>query len=159
MSTVGDRFPERARREYVERHLNPGEVLYLFCPFTTPPKNKYLVLACATPRPLLFMINTSIHRFIASRPALRRCQVALSATEYGFMEHDSFIDCAEVIDYFDRAAITGQILAHVARLRGELAPSTKGRIIQAVRDARTISARHKKLITGALKGRRGTPQR
>ena len=81
MGRLGDRFPERARREYVESHLDPGEVLYLFCPFTSPPKDKYLVLACAKPRPLLFMVNSTIHPFIASRPALRRCQVALSATE------------------------------------------------------------------------------
>ena len=88
--------------------------------------------------------------FIASRPDLRRCQVALSATEYEFLDDDSFINCAEITDYFDNAAITGEILADVGRLRGNLSQAKRGQVIEAVQDAKTVSRRHKALITDAL---------
>jgi len=98
MGILGDLFPEHERQKYIGRHLEPGQVLFLFCKFTNPQKEKYLVVACTGKRPLLFVINSRIHPFIEKQPVLLKCQVKLSASDYDFLDHDSFVDCSKVID-------------------------------------------------------------
>jgi hypothetical protein len=44
MDRLGDVFPEHEKQAHLDRQLTAGRVLYLFCEFTDPPKEKYLVL-------------------------------------------------------------------------------------------------------------------
>lgn len=104
MATLGDYFPQKEKEQYIDEHLQPGQILYLFCDFTTPPKEKYLVLACPGQNPLLFMINSEIHPFITARPELSKCQIKLDASEYE-LDHDSYINCSKVIDEFSEEDI------------------------------------------------------
>jgi hypothetical protein len=150
MGRLGNLFSEADKHDYVDRHLRPGQVLYLFCQFTNPPKEKYVVLTCVGPTPLLLVINSRISPFIEHRPELLRCQVRLSASDYDFLDHDSFADCSKVIDSLDETNIRGQVLADLGRAVGELTQATKREIIKAVQDAKTISNHHKKLIIDAL---------
>jgi len=46
MGNLGAFFPPDARDDFVSRHLRPGQVLYLDCHFTAPPKEKYLFRPC-----------------------------------------------------------------------------------------------------------------
>ena len=153
MSKLGDSFPRAERDEYVVRHLRPAQILHLFCEFVSPQKDKYLLLAHVADRPLLFAINSRIPVFVERSPDLRASQIKMSASLHDFLEHDSFINCAEVIRYFSLAEVREQLLNDVGRIKGELAAATTKRVIQAVGDAKTISARHKKLIIASLKQR------
>jgi hypothetical protein len=150
MGRLGNLFSEADKHDYVDRHLRPGQVLYLFCQFTNPPKEKYVVLTYAGPTPLLLVINSRISPFIEHRPELRRCQVKLNASDYDFLDHDSFADCSKVIDSLDKTNIREQVLADLGRAVGELTQATKREIIKAVQDAKTISNHHKRLIIDAL---------
>jgi hypothetical protein len=153
MGRLGNHFPKGARQEHVSRNLKPGQVLYLFCDFTNPPKDKYVVLVCAEERPLFFLINSRINDFVRKRPALFRCQVALSVADYGFLDHDSFADCSKVLDSFGKQDLEQQLLStSVARIKGELNGKTKEQIARVVQKAKTISPKHKALIVRALKG-------
>ena len=151
MGRLGDFFPEHERQEYAGRHLRPGQVLYLFCGFTNPPKDKYLVLAHPGARSLVFVVNSQIHPFIANRGHLLGCQVRLNDSEYDFLDHDSYVNCSEVIDYLTDREIREQISADVSRVKGELSASTKRKIVRVVQEAKTISPRHKRLIVDSLK--------
>ena len=151
MPSLGDFLPQLDKEEYIGRHLKPGQVLYLFSQFTRPPKEKYLVLACPGSTSLLFVINSRIHPFIAKRPELNQAQIKLSVSNYPFLEHDSFINCSEVIDAFDETDIKNQLLSDLGRIKGELNVDTKQAIIQVVQKAKTISKQHKTLIINALK--------
>jgi len=151
MGNLGDYFPEQEKHKHIDRQLQPGQVLYLFCRFTTPPKDKYLSLLHLEKRPLLFIINSKIPQFIAERPSMLKSQVKLCSTDYDFLEHDSYINCAEVRDDFDELEIRNQILVDVGRIRGELNPITKREIIEVVKDSKTISKYHMKLIIDSLK--------
>jgi len=153
VGTLGDRFPEHEKQAYVDRHLRPGQVLYLYCDFTTPPKGKYVILACpdVRPRPLLFIINSLISPYIQRHPELLNCQVLLAALDHPFLAHDSYINCSNVVDYFDYSEIRAQLVNDVGRIRGELSPIATRDVIQVVRAARTISPHHKKLIVQSLK--------
>ncbi len=64
MGKLGDHFPPEQKQGYIDRHLVAGQVLYLFCHFTEPPKEKYLVLVCAGTEPLLFVVNSSVPPFV-----------------------------------------------------------------------------------------------
>lgn len=90
MTSLGDYFPEEDKEKYVDRGLKPGQVLYLFCGFTQPPKDKYLLLLCCTDPPMVFVINSQIPRFVKARPELLSSQVQLSPADYPFLDHDSF---------------------------------------------------------------------
>jgi len=150
MSKLGDYFPPEHKQRFVEQHLKPGQVLYLFCEFTTPAKEKYLVLACPGGQPLLFIMNSAIHPFIERRPELRRCQVLLRAAEYDFLDHDSYINCSQVVDVLTEAEILHQISTDIRRIQGELTERTKRAIIRVVGSAKTIDKRTKRRIIHAL---------
>lgn len=147
---LGDFFPQADKEDYLNRRLKPGQVVYLFSRFTNPAKEKYLVIAYYGPRPLLFTINSRIHPFIARRPELNKCQVKVRAADYDFLDHDSYIDCSQVIDVFDEDEIRQQLLGELSRIKGQLTQMTRREIIRVVQSARTISAHHKRLIIEAL---------
>ncbi len=131
--------------------LVPGQVLYLFCDFTFPPKEKYALVAAVEPTPLLFLINSTIAAFIQRRAELAACQVALSAIDYDFLSHDSFIDCSRVFGCMTRVEIMGQLGDDVSRVKGTLTQAASKAVLCAVAMARTISAAHKRAIQQALK--------
>ena len=150
MVTIADFLDPESRQEYVSGKLAPGRVLYLFSRFSNPAKDKYLVLVCLGPHALLLVINSRISQYVDQRQHLLSCQVSLRATDYGFLDHDSYIDCSKVITDFHEQTIRDQLLADTSRIKGELGPITKGLVLQAIRSARTISPLHKELIRNAF---------
>ena len=153
MSALGDSFPEHDRYEYAKRHFLPGQILYLWCDFTNPPKDKFLLLVCTEERPLLFIINSRINEYLEKRPELFACQITLEAREYDFLSHDSFLDCSNVVDVMDRDDIIGQIASNPIKAKGKLNSATREEVIKVVEKALTISPYHKKLILRSLSSR------
>lgn len=146
---LGDSFPETDRRRYVEEQLAPGTVLYLWCEFTKPAKEKYVALACVEPL-LLFVVNSSISSFIENRPDRRKCQVSVNACDYEFLQYDSFLDCSQVIAGVKLDEIIGELVDQPSRIKGVLERSTIQHIIDVVPNAKTISNAHKTAIQEAL---------
>ena len=145
----GDIFPETDRCRYVEERFVPGAVLYLWCEFTEPAKEKYVVIACAEPL-LLFVVNSCMSFLTENRPYLRKCQIGVNACDYKFLQHNSFIDCSEVIASVELDELTDQLVDQTSRIKGILERSTIEQIIDAVRNAETISNAHKAAIEQAL---------
>lgn len=152
MLQLGDLLSDDDRQDYIDRHLKPGQVLYLFSTFTDPPKDKFLVLVHQDGQPLLFVINSRVSAYIQNRPALLPSQIPLKVSDYPFLDHDSVLNCGEVIIEFDEAGIRQQVEAEVGRLRGELNATTKADIIGVVQVAKTLSPNDKRLIIEALQG-------
>jgi hypothetical protein len=150
MPRLGDRFPEGARRAYINERLVPGAVLRLYCQFIDPPKEKYLILACVDPESLLFFVNSEVHPFIQSRPDLAKCQVALRASDCGFLDHDSFADCSHVIRLSHDEDILTELLNNTAGIVDQLPRHVMDDILRVVRMARTIAAADKRAIEAAL---------
>jgi hypothetical protein len=151
--SLGDFFPQEDKRQSIKRQFVPGQVLYLFCSFTTPqPKNKFLFVACVNPRPLLFVINSQINDFISNRPHLRRCQVSIKSGDYKFLTHDSFINCTEAKDDFDYSDIEIQLLNDMTRIRGPLSQPCVDEIIEAVKLTKALAPRYKAWILASLHG-------
>jgi hypothetical protein len=149
--SLGDFFPVAEQQRFVDGCLKAGAVLYLRCDFTDPPKDKYILVACVTDPPKLFLINSEIPRFVAKRPKQKASQVKLKASDYSFLQRDSYVNCAEVVDVFDEDAIRNQLMSQVSRCKGEITQNTKNAVIAAVKRTRQISDYDKELITAALR--------
>lgn len=149
MTVLGDFFPGDDVRDHIERQLTPGRVLYLWCNFIDPPKNKYVVLLWKRKNCLLFMINSNIVRFIQADEHLRSLQIKLKVTEYGFLDYDSWINCMDVKS-IALEEIQKQLMQDVSRIKDELTLETREQVRMVVGTAQTISPLHKKLIMSSL---------
>ena len=138
------------RRDYALSALAPGHVLYLHVEFTRPPKDKYLVILCRGSRPLLFLINSRIPALSQTTAELRACQVRLTPTQNDFLDHESYLDCSDLIDGMRESDIVAQLIADPSRVCGKLTDETKRQLISIVRRARTLSKFHKDKILAAL---------
>jgi len=69
------------------------------CRHTTPPKGKYVAIVCLNPNPYGFLINSEISQFIQNKPAMLSSQVAIAAERYGFLDHHSYINCAQLFSF------------------------------------------------------------
>ena len=152
MGKLGDFLTDEQKKAYIDTNLIPGKVLYLFCKFTSPPKDKYIVLAYSNSksRPLCFFINSNIRDFLKKRIHLLDCQVKINRSDYSFLDHNSYIDCSNVI-YFDKTYVKTQLLTNLNRIKGDLDLKTRNEIISVVDNAKTVSPKHKLLIINALK--------
>jgi hypothetical protein len=58
--TLAGSFPQAEREESFKRQFLPGVLIRLFCPFTTPQKEKRLLIVGSTAPPSFFVINSEI---------------------------------------------------------------------------------------------------
>jgi len=104
------------------------------------PKDKYVAIVCVNPCCVGFLINTEIHPFILNKPELSQCHVKISAVNYKFLDHDSYVDCNEPYEFRKR-----ELKEYIKPISAE----TKSEIIKAVRDSIRIAPRYQKMILGS----------
>jgi hypothetical protein len=148
---LGNGIPAHERQAAYASSLTPGGILHRHCEFTNPPKPKFLVLVgvdegfC-----LLLVINTRPPRKVQNTPSLLQCQVLLSASEYTFLDHDSFLDCAEVIDSVPVTSVAAELALGRAQVRQGLSAASRAQVVEAVLQAHTVSDWHKTIVVEAL---------
>jgi hypothetical protein len=147
---IGDAFPLDQRRTYFLECFKPGFVFYLYCDFTIPPKEKYLLLVCVDSEPLFLIINSEINSFYRSRPHLRDCQVSIPVQSHDFLDHDSFIDCVKVIRGLTQVSVQEQVLTSMMRIKGRIDSTCKEAVMTAITRSRSIEPRFKELILTAM---------
>ena len=98
MARLGDRFPAENRRAFAETKLVPGCSVRIDVKFPETTKPKFLVLvADDDPDYCLFIVNSTIHPFIAARPHLLKCQVKIDVSGHGFLKRDSYLACDKLL--------------------------------------------------------------
>jgi len=107
------------------------------CRHTNPPKDKFIVIVCIDVECMGFLINSTISAFILKKPYMAECQVALSKSDYGFLFHDSYLDCAQIYAFKYAELIVGLGLVN---------DKTKAEIKTVVSKAKTIEKRYQELI-------------
>jgi len=150
MITFGEFLPEEQRLSFIERHLVPGQILYILTKFPQIQKNKYLLIVCDNGSVASFVINSKIHKFKAKNENLRDCQVCIKNSDYNFLDRDSYVDCTKV-HIVERENIVTQILNDTSRVKGPIDVTTKEQIVKAVNKARTLTPEQKVMILEALK--------
>lgn len=149
---LGDSFPRDYMAEFSrQRGISPGDVLYLHCDFTTPPKIKFMVVVCCEPL-LVLLINSEINEFIKQNKAMLDCQVGIAQQDHDFLDWDSFINCIEAHAAFELDSIKNKIADDYGGvLKGRIADNCMAQVRLAVTLSKTMVKRHKKAILEALK--------
>jgi hypothetical protein len=135
---LGGHFPEAERLASVRRQLTPWRVIRLFCHFTSPPKEKLLVVARVAAEVHVFVVNSAIPRFIRARPDMLQCQVELRKARHGFLRSDSFLDCTRVYS-IPAQEIERHLIADMRRVRGEVGQGDRSAVIEAIRESRFLA--------------------
>jgi hypothetical protein len=80
-------------------NLKKGTVIKMFIPTTKPPKEKCFIVVGANLSSISLAtcyINSKINTNVLNTPELVQLQVVLSANNYDFLSHDSFVDCSQL---------------------------------------------------------------
>ncbi|ELE9247760.1 hypothetical protein KKZ75_16305 [Enterobacter hormaechei subsp. xiangfangensis] len=148
---LGDSFPPEFMASFSrDRGISPGDVLYLYCEFTTPPKVKFMVVVCCEPL-LVLLINSEVNPFIQRNASMMACQVAVNQKDHDFLDWDSFVNCIEAHAAFDLEVIKEQIATDYGGiLKGRITDPCMQQVRNAVNVSKTMVTRHKKAILSAL---------
>jgi len=141
---LGDSFPDNKKRDYVDRSLVPGMILRLFCPFTSPPKYKFILLLSMNPEPVFFIINTKPNRFVLRK--FPDQQIPVIQRDYTFLTHDSYIECSTPRSDFTAEDMRAKVLADVGRIKGMLTEADRAAVVVAIKRNRTIETRQKRRL-------------
>jgi len=128
--------------------LHIGAILHLYCSFTKPPKEKFLVVVCLDPKPLLVFINSKINALVQRNPDLAQCQIQIDAESHPFLNYDSYVDCSDVCSF------TSDHLEEQAKaqFKGTVSSQVLSEIDVAIQKSPLISTRQLSWIAQALKG-------
>lgn len=136
--------------ELLAKNLRVGSVIYKFCDFTTPPKNKFMVVASIEPRLLVLMINSEINSFYVHN-GLDNFHVPISAIEHKFLTHDSFANCVEAHTAFDCSQIRQDVIDdYVNVFKGWLTDECLEAVYNAVKSNNILRAGHQKEIIASI---------
>ncbi|WMT13370.1 hypothetical protein [Serratia fonticola] len=151
MALLGDSFPQEFTKAFAQQKgLAVGDVIYLLCPFTTPEKLKFLLVACCDPL-LVLVINSEINEFHATRPQLSACHVELPQVDHDFLDWDSFVNCVEAHAAFDINNIKQLILDDYHHIvKGRVADYCLRNVYRAVDGSPTMKRVQKRTILAAL---------
>jgi hypothetical protein len=122
MPGIGDFLPQHLKDELAKNNLVKGAVLKTFVKDTHPPKEKYFIfigfsadkIAVAT-----IYINSEINPVIFKTEELKKFHLQLKASDYNFLQYDSFADCTQIHEktYSDLIALLQRTpAAHVGSL-------------------------------------------
>jgi len=150
MARLGDGFPAEKRRAFVEKKLVPGCVVRIEVRFPETIKPKFLVLVADDDLDYcLFIVNSTIHPFIAARPHLLKCQVKIDVSGHGFLKRDSYLACDKLLR-LRRDDVLREVTANVGAIEGQISDAVKDQVIAAVKFATTLSHAEKAKILGSL---------
>lgn len=141
---LGDSFPDRKKREYVDRSLVSGAIVRLHCRFTNPPKHKFLLLLSVTPEPVFFVINSQPNPFVLHN--FPDMQIQINQRDYPFLSHDSTIDCSTPRSDFTAEELRAEAIADLGKIKGRLNDRDRLVVRGAIQRNRTIEARMKRTL-------------
>ena len=101
------------------------------------PKDKFVIIACIDTTPWGFFINTEINQFIQKRSELLACQVPIKMTDHRCLDHNSYVDCTNLIPFED---------AELTDIKDQVDGKTKAAIKEAVAKSKILIKRHQKII-------------
>ena len=152
MGLIASALPRSLKEHFIRRQLVSGSVVKILVAFGgQPAKLKRLVVLSATDSIVCVVVNSELHPILAKSPATKRAQIAVTPADGNFIEHDSFINCAEVRT-FSTAAVIAELVADPACILGNISAEVRAKIVVALRTSRTIPPVQTKPLIEALGG-------
>ncbi|WP_141213448.1 hypothetical protein [Pseudomonas mandelii] len=132
------------------RNLRVGSVVYTWCDFCTPPKNKYLLVVSLSPRLLVLVINSEINQFYVVK-GQQQFHVLVPQAEHPFLQHNSHACCIEAIEAFDLTFMHASLLANYSAFhRGHITSRCLKDVYDAVQTQKIMRKVYKAEIVSAL---------
>lgn len=85
-----------------------------------------------------FFINSWVNEFIQRKPEMAKLQVALAQSDYGFLSHNSFLNCSSLIT-IDKVKLSRSIASGRTTIKGELSAADISRVLELVRGSKLYS--------------------
>jgi hypothetical protein len=144
---LSDFFPDAFRKEFSERVLlERGVVIRTHVTDTHPPKIKFFVVLGATKDKIVFgflLINSQINPHIFRDPQIRSWHIPIKAADYGFLSHDSFVDCTQFFEK-DCLSLLEKISDSPSIVVGKLSETDFEAVRNAFKSTSTIAANDKR---------------
>ena len=138
----------------LEELIVPGRVLRLFCAFTDPPKEKFVVIVATNPFCLGFLINSSATELQKRKKHLSDELISVSAQDgYAFLTNPqpSVLDCTFAAD-FDFDEMVAQLTLDPSRAHSLIMDATRKQIVEIVKESMTLEGGIAKIIVKNLAG-------
>ena len=138
----------------LEELIVPGRVLRLFCSFTDPPKEKFVVVVATNPCYLGFLINSRATDLQKSKKHLSDELVSVSKVDgYDFLTNPqpSVLDCTFAAD-LDLDETVAQLTQNPSRTLGLITDATRKQIINVMEKSMTLEGGIAKIIVRNLTG-------
>ena len=94
---LGESFPEKFRKKYIQEHLIPGAVLRIHSLHTKPPKTKRCVVIALNDESVSIAL-TYMNTKKPLSPYLQASQLLLTGEGREYLDHDSYLDCAQLYE-------------------------------------------------------------
>ena len=136
----------------LEELVVPGRILRLFCSFTSPPKEKFVVVVATNPLCLGFLINSNPTALQKSKKHLSDELISVSAKDgYAFLTNPqpSVLDCTFAAD-LDFDETVAQLTQDSSRVLGLITDATRKQIIDVVGESMTLEGGISKIIVKNL---------
>lgn len=132
----------------LEELIVPGRVLRLFCSFTNPPKEKYVVVVATDPICLVFLINSKPTGLQKSKRHLSDELIRIEKADgYEFLTNPepSVLDCTFAGD-LELDELVAQITQDASRVLNLITDQTRARIVEVVKESMTLEGGIVKII-------------
>ena len=130
----------------------PGRILRLFCSFTNPPKEKFVVVVATTPFGLGLLINSNPTALQKSKKHLSDELISIHAADgYAFLTNPqpSVLDCTFAAD-LDIDETVAQLTQDPSRILGVISDATRGQIVEIIGKSMTLEGGVAKIIVKNL---------
>jgi len=141
---------EKVKRKLAERIAVPGAIIHFPCSFTTPPKNKFIILVYIDEGMGFFFINHKINAFKMNKPELLRTQIPILKINHDFLDADSYIDCCECRNDISYEEVISEIIKNNECVKGFLSSEEKQSIVNIITNSILYSPVEKDLIQKSL---------
>jgi hypothetical protein len=138
----------------LEELIVSGRILRLFCSFTDPPKEKFVVIVATNPCCLGFLINSSATLLQKSKKHLSDELISISARDgYAFLTNPrpSVLDCTFAAD-LDFDETVAQLTQDPNRVMSLITEATRKQIVEVVQESMTLEGGIAKIIVKNLTG-------
>ncbi len=138
--SLGSSFPPAFVEAQIRRQLAPGAVVKLRRVMDDGVlQEKRFVVLHVDDRTITCVINSQVGAFLNARPALLRCQVAMSAAAHDFMSHDSQVDCSRARTY-RTSDVVRELVAQPGWVLGTITTELRDAMVAALKFSPTLSA-------------------
>lgn len=127
--------------------LVAGDIVYVYVSSLQNPKEKFAVLACVDPQPMLLLISTDLTSFKQDNQVLMAEQIVVDCASHPCLRYDSWLDCTEPHACHDLQA---QYAVNPKLRVGHISAALRARIVEVVTASKTLPQRSIKRFLAAL---------